>query len=77
MYRELADAIIKQAVKDYRNALRGRGYDHKPPRECVSEIERFFRSTYFEVLSDVDGENIISLLRKERAHERRTNSKHT
>ena len=77
MYHELIEAIIKQAVKDYRCALRGKGYEQKSAKRCVAELEHFFRSTYFEMMTGVDGDNLISLLRKEHANERRTNSKHT
>lgn len=77
MYRELSEAIVKQAVKDYRCALRGKGYEQKSAKRCVVELEQFFRSSYFELLTEVDGEKIITLLRKEHANERRTNSKHT
>jgi hypothetical protein len=76
-YRDLADAIILQAVGDYRNALRGRGHSGMAARDCIEELERFFRSDYFEILTKVDGNRLITWLRKERANERRTNPKHT
>ena len=46
-YEELANAIILQAVKDYRLT--------DDERE-LQEIERFFRSGWFGVLSKVDPE---------------------
>ena len=58
-YEGLAAAIILQAVKDYRKALKKKERGQK--REC----ERFFRSQWFVILSDVDGESLIELLRKE------------
>lgn len=60
-YEELANAIILQAVKDYRLT------DNE--RE-LQEIERFFRSGWFGVLSKVDPEFLIKELRKEKQNDR-------
>ena len=60
-YEELANAIILQAVKDYRLT--------DDERE-LQEIERFFRSGWFGVLSKVDPEFLIKELRKEKRHDR-------
>ena len=51
-YENLAQAIILQAVKDY--------------RLTDDECERFFRSGWFGVLSKVDPEYLIKKLRKEK-----------
>lgn len=56
-FEELASAIILQAVKDYRL------HDEEPDRES---IERFFRSRWFGILTNVDPEMLISKLRKEK-----------
>ncbi len=56
-YENLANAIILQAVKDYRLN------DREPE---LQEIERFFRSGWFGVLSKVDPEYLIRQLRKEK-----------
>ena len=56
-YENLANAIIEQAVKDYRLT--------DDERE-LQEIERFFRSRWFGVLSKVDPEYLIRQLRKEK-----------
>lgn len=56
-YENLAQAIILQAVKDYRLT------DDEPE---LQEIERFFRSGWFGVLSKVDPEYLIKKLRKEK-----------
>lgn len=58
-YELLAEAIILQAVKDYRKALK---YDARG-RKC--EIERFFRSEYFSTLTNISGEMLIQKLRAE------------
>jgi len=55
-YRRLADAIIMQAVRDYRVA-RSNG--------AKSHIIRFFRSKWFGVLTDLDGEMIVERLKNE------------
>lgn len=60
-YEELANAIILQAVKDYRLT--------DDERE-LQEIERFFRSGWFGVLSKVDPEILIKELRKEKRNDR-------
>ena len=56
-YENLAQAIILQAVKDYRL--------HDDEKELAS-IERFFRSDWFGVLTSVDPELLIARLRKEK-----------
>lgn len=58
-YKELANAIILQAAKDYRKALK---HDERGRKR---EIERFFRSEYFTVLTNVSGEMLIQKLRAE------------
>jgi len=60
-YENLANAIILQAVKDYRLT--------DDERE-LQEIERFFRSGWFGVLSKVDPEFLIKKLRKEKRNDR-------
>lgn len=56
-YENLAQAIILQAVKDYRLT---------DDEQELAEIERFFRSGWFGVLSKVDPEYLIKKLRKEK-----------
>ena len=60
-YEYLTNAIILQPVKDYRLT------DCK--RE-LQEIERFFRSGWFGVLSKVDPEFLVKELRKEKRNDR-------
>ena len=57
-YEELANASFCKSVKDYRLT--------DDERE-LQEIERFFRSGWFGVLSKVDPEFLIKELRKEEA----------
>lgn len=56
-YEELANAIVLQAVKDYRL--------HDDEQELIS-IERFFRSGWFGILTNVNPEMLIAKLRKEK-----------
>ena len=56
-YQELANAIVLQAVKDYRL--------HDDEQELAS-IERFFRSDWFGVLTNINPEILIPKLRKEK-----------
>jgi hypothetical protein len=56
-YQELANAIVMQAVKDYRL--------HDNEQE-LARIERFFRSDWFSVLTNVNPEILITKLRKEK-----------
>ena len=57
-YEELANAVVLQAVKDYRLT---------DDEAELAEIERFFRSGWFGVLSKVDPEYLIRNLRKEKS----------
>lgn len=61
-YKELANAIITQAADDYINNPDKPGVNRR-------EITMFFRSDWFNQLSDLDGEKIIAIL-KERVKER-------
>ena len=62
---ELGGAIVLQAVDDYRRALDGKSCDKIPPRMIISDVERFFRSHYFQMLTKINGEYLIEQLRKE------------
>ena len=67
-YQELANAIVVMAAKDYWHALRiqHRNPDSQAARIKIDEIERFFRSEWYRLLTDVDGEMLIKKLREER-----------
>ena len=64
-YRNLANAIITQAANDYRDALNGISYNRFPPEKIARDIEKFFLSEYFEVLTKVKGEYILDKLKQE------------
>ena len=66
-YERLANAIVLQAVADYRVALK-KIKAHPKNREAISEaleIEKFFRSGWYSQLTDVDGEYLIRRLQEE------------
>ena len=56
-YEELANAIVLQAVKDYRL---------QDDDQELASIERFFRSDWFGVLTNINPEILITKLRKEK-----------
>ena len=66
-YEKLANAIVIQAAKDYRFALKRLA---KYPRNqsdlyTKKEIESFYRSEYFTMLTSVDPEILIRKLQEE------------
>ncbi len=65
--RELANAIILQAVKDFKPAYwRLRRYPNdKLAQDTVREITQFFCSDYFCVLTDLDGPALLQRIIKE------------
>lgn len=66
-YEKLANAIILQAVSDYRRALRKvkKNPKNRDAIDGALQIERFFRSEWYQVLTSVDGEYLIEKLREE------------
>ncbi len=65
-YQALGNAIIEQAAKDYRAALKilCRHPDSKTAMEEAMEIERFFHSCWYGTLTDIDPDYLIAKLRK-------------
>ena len=66
-YSELANAIVLQAVKDYRKALSSLRIN---PRNKVAlaeanECETFFLSPWYKTLTSVDGQMLIDKLKAE------------
>lgn len=66
-YQNLAEAIVVQAVDDYRDALRiyKKNPNYKKLSASMKELEDFFMSEWFETLSGLNGEEIMNKLRKE------------
>ena len=66
-WEDLANAIIIQAANDYTNTLH-RLKKHPDNRLLAGEqrkIERFFSSTWFQILCPLDGRALIYRLRRE------------
>ena len=61
-YRELANAIVIRAAKDYRRALRQlrRNPDYERAFLQKAEVEQFFRSKWFCYLTTVNPDYLIS-----------------
>ena len=66
-YEELANAIVMQAVKDWRKAVRTlkKRPRYEAAKQMRDECERFFRSEWFEELTSVDGSVILRKLKQE------------
>ena len=67
IYENLANAIILQAVKDYRMTLKSLKANsrNRTAQADKAEIEQFFRSQWYSALTDVNGEMLIRSLQKE------------
>ena len=65
-YKNLAAAIVEKAVIDYQKALRR--HRKYPNNEFtlseIAELERFFRSSWCRMLTDIDGEVIIEKIQQ-------------
>lgn len=66
-YEALGNAVVIQAVKDYRDAVKklSRGKKMAIAESTKNECERFFRSPYFNIFTKVDGKVLLSQLEKE------------
>ena len=66
-YQRLANAIVEQAAKDYRSALKAlaRDSDNAYIQDEVKSLERFFRSRWYGILTNVDGDYLIDKQREE------------
>ena len=69
-WQKLANAIVEQAVKDYRMEqarIKANPQNSDYTKAEAWKLERFFRSDWFEVLTDMAGRLILSRLKKEAA----------
>ena len=66
-YRELINAVILQAVKDYRLSLRilKQQPDSRPAAAMKTDVEEFFHSDWFGMMTKIDPDYLIDRLRKE------------
>ncbi len=58
-YDHLAKEICANAIKDYRQALQNN------TKKEIHPLERFFRSDWFYLLSNLDGEGLIQLIKEQ------------
>lgn len=67
IYENLANAIVLQAVKDYGDALRTlkKHPRRSDARSVKNDCERFFRSSWYQTLTSVDGEILMRKLNEE------------
>ena len=65
-YENLANAIVRQAAKDW--AAASKRLKRKPSNEVAlvtrEECERFFHSGWFELLTGVEGEYLLKKLKE-------------
>lgn len=64
----LANAIVMRACKDYRKNYRLHIRTYRvgdKPDEKLAELEKFFRSAWYRVLTDIDGEYLMERIREE------------
>ena len=66
-YQDLASAVVVQAAKDYRRALKRLvkfPSNHNTKQE-IKQLEAFFRSDYYQLLTSLDGELLMDKLKQE------------
>jgi len=66
-YEKLARAIVLQAVKDYRDALKKlkKRPDYVPAEKTIKEVERFFHSDWYKELTTIEPEILLRKLEEE------------
>lgn len=66
-HEDLANAIILQAVRDWRKAVGKlkKWPRYRPATELQEECEEFFLSDWFTILTKVDGSDLLWKLKKE------------
>ena len=65
-WENLANAIIRSAVKDYKRALLHlkRNPDSQSAKRAVEREEQFFYSSWFEVLTNLDPSYLIRKMKE-------------
>lgn len=66
-YQALGNAVVVQAVKDYRDAVHklSRGKKNMAAETTKKECERFFQSSHFNIFTQLDGKVLLSQLERE------------
>ena len=67
-YEELANAIVEQAAKDYREMRRKlkKNPNDMTARGQMGEVVRFFHSRWFGILTDANPDYILEQLKEEK-----------
>ena len=65
-YQNLANAIVAQAAQDYLSALKKlkKNPRNKMAMDEAMQLEKFFHSGWYEILTDVDPDYLIRKLRE-------------
>lgn len=66
-FEALGNAVVLQAVKDYRDAVKrlSHGKKNSSAEDTKNECERFFRSGHFNRFTGLDGNALLSMLERE------------
>ena len=66
-YEALANAVVLQAVKDWRESAKkvSRGRRNINAQAMKDECERFFTSSYFNTFTELDGNMLLMKLKQE------------
>lgn len=66
-YEALGNAVVLQAVKDYRDAVKklSHGRKNTAAEDTKKECEGFFKSSHFNIFTSLDGKVLLSQLEKE------------
>lgn len=66
-YEELANAVVLQAVRDYRCARKALRRNPKSyvAKDTEKECEQFFLSEYFSLFTSIDGRRLLASLKEE------------
>ena len=66
-WEDLANAIILQAVDDYRRSRRRvrKRKDQRDAQQRLREVEKFLGSRWYYQLTNVDGKKLLEYLKKE------------
>ena len=66
-YESLANAVVLQAVRDYRDAVKVllHGRKNAAAETTKNECERFFKSSYFNLFTELDGKALLAQLERE------------
>lgn len=58
-YQNLANAIVAVAADDYRDALKDSN------KKLLTSLEKFFHSSWYRTLTNVDSDALLGMLRRE------------